>query len=99
MRYKVVKHLYRSNEKVFENFQVMKEVKKWYSKNTKWVYCREFTYASMDSYRGEIVTRDTLQAAEDYIKDMMRADDLEFGTTDVRIYECRDSKLNKILND
>lgn len=99
MRYKIVKNTWRYNDTIQESYSIMKEVKKWYSKKPKWVYCREHTYASYDSWKGEVVTRRTLKDAEDYIKRMLIADDVEEGTVDIKIYECRDSKLNKILND
>lgn len=98
MRYKIVKEKFRNNSKVHEYYCVMKEVKKWYHRKPVWKHCREFTYASYDSFNGEAVCRSTLKEAEDYIKDMMKADNENLQPEDIKIYECRDTKLDKILN-
>lgn len=97
MRYKIVKEKFRNNSKVFEYYYVMKEVKKWYHRKPVWKNCREFTYASYDTCNGECVRRITLKEAEDYIKDMMKADNENLQPEDIKIYECRDTKLDKIL--
>ena len=97
MRYKVVKKTYISNDKPVSNYYVMYEKKVWWKKETVWRYCKEFTYASYDSFSGEPVKRHTLTEAEDYIKIQMRVDNDEFAPEDIKIYECRDVKLDKIL--
>ena len=97
MRYKVVKKTYISNDKPVSNYYVMYEKKVWWKKELVWRYCKEFTYASYDSFSGEPVKRPTLTEAEDYIKIQMRVDNDEFTPEDIKIYECRDTKLDKIL--
>lgn len=97
MRYKVVKKTYISNDKPVSNYYVMYEKKVWWKKELVWRYCKEFTYASYDSFSGEAVKRHTLTEAEDYIKIQMRVDNDEFAPEDIKIYECRDTKLDKIL--
>ena len=97
MRYKVVKKTYISNDKPVSNYYVMYEKKVWWKKELVWRYCKEFTYASYDSFSGEPVKRHTLTEAEDYIKIQMRVDNDEFAPEDIKIYECRDTKLDKIL--
>lgn len=98
MRYKVVKKTFIHNDKPFERFYIMYEKKVWYKKEPVWKYCREYTYASMDSWVGDPVVRDNLSSAEDYIKLQMRIDNGDFDPEDIKIYECRDSKLDKVLN-
>lgn len=95
MRYKIVRKEDVFDEKLRERFFVMCEYKPWWSRTLRWEYCREFTYASMDTMRGEPVVRDTLSKAEQYIKSKLLEQNLT--EEDVRIYECRDSKLDKIL--
>ena len=97
MRYKVVKKTYISNDKPVSNYYVMYEKKVWWKKEPVWRYCREFTYASYDSWRGEPVKRSNLVEAEDYIKVQMKLKNGDFKDEDIKIYECRDSKLEKIL--
>jgi len=101
MRYKVVKktQISHHHKGTITNYFVMYEKKVWWKKEPVWRYCREFTYASYDSWRGEPVQRGSLVEAEDYIKIQMRIDNKEFTTEDIKIYECRDSKLNKILEN
>ena len=96
MRYKVVKKTYISNDKPVSNYYVMYEKKVWWKKEPVWRYCKEFTYASYDTFSGEPVKR-PLTEAEDYIKIQMRVDNDEFAPEDIKIYECRDTKLEKIL--
>ena len=97
MRYKVVKKTYISNDRPVSNYYVMYEKKVWWKKELIWRYCKEFTYASYDTFSGEPVKRPTLTEAEDYIKIQMRVDNDEFAPEDIKIYECRDTKLDKIL--
>jgi hypothetical protein len=97
MRYKVVKKTYISNDKPVSKYYVMYEKKVWWKKEPVWRYCREHTYTSYDSWRGEPVKRNNLVEAEDYIKIQMRIDNDEFEPEDIKIYECRDTKLDKIL--
>jgi hypothetical protein len=99
MRYKVVKktQISHHHKGTITNYFVMYEKKIWCKKEPVWRYCRERT--SYDSWRGEPVQRGSLTEAEDYIKIQMRIDNEEFTTEDIKIYECRDSKLNKILEN
>ena len=99
MRYKIVKRKYRDGATIHVSYYVMKEVKRWYHRKPVWRYCRETTYASYDSWNGEPVRRESLLEAEQYIKDMMKADDENLQPEDIKIYECRDLKLNKILEN
>jgi hypothetical protein len=96
MRYKVVKKTFIYNDKVVEYYFVQYEKKVWWKKEPVWRWCREHTYAS-DSWRGEPVSRNTLKEAEDYIKVQMKLNNGDFKDEDIKIYECRDSKLEKIL--
>jgi hypothetical protein len=97
MRYKVVKETHICDDKPVNNYYVMYEKKVWWKKEPVWRYCREHTYASYDTWRGEPVKRNNLVEAEDYIKIQMRIDNDEFEPEDIKIYECRDTKLDKIL--
>ena len=99
MRYKVVKKTYISDDKPVSNYYVMYEKKVWWKKEPVWKYCREHTYVTYDSWIGEPVKRRSLIEAEDYIKIQMRVDNDEFAPEDIKIYECRDSKLSKILEN
>lgn len=101
MRYKVVKktQISHHHKGAITNYLVMYEKKVWWKKEPVWRYCRERTYVTQDSWIGEPVQRPTLTEAEDYIKIQMRIDNKEFTTEDIKIYECRDSKLNKILEN
>jgi hypothetical protein len=69
----------------------------WWKKEPVWRWCREQTYSSYDSWRGSLVSRNTLKEAEDYIKVQMKLNNGDFKDEDIKIYECRDSKLEKIL--
>jgi hypothetical protein len=75
----------------------MYEKKVWWKKEPVWRYCREHTYVTYDSWRGEPVKRSNLVEAEDYIKIQMKLKNGDFKDEDIKIYECRDSKLEKIL--
>jgi hypothetical protein len=97
MRYKIVKETYISNDKPVNLYYVMYEKKVWWKKEPVWRYSREYTYATHDSFWGEPVKRYSLIEAEDYIKIQIRVHNNEFAPEDIKIYECRDSKLNKIL--
>ena len=97
MRFKVVKKTYISDDKPFIKYYVMYEKKVWWKKETVWRYCREHTYVTYDSWRGEPVKRSNLVEAEDYIKIQMKLKNGDFKDEDIKIYECRDSKLEKIL--
>jgi len=96
-RYKIRKHSWvSSDDKINENYYVLYEKKVWWKKEPIWKHCREYTYASYDSWGGERVTRGSIEAAEKYIKlQMIKDDGLE--PEDIKIYECRNSKLEKIL--
>lgn len=96
MRYKVVRKEVIFDEKLEERFYVMKEYKPWWSKTPRWKNCREFTYASHDTWTGEPVVRNTLKEAEKYINAQILEKNLKME--DIKIYECRDSKLDKLLN-
>lgn len=97
MRYKIVKKTYISGDKPVNSYYVMYEKKVWWKKEPVWRYCREHTYSSQDSFFGDPVKRCSLTAAEDYINIRMRIDNNEFTPEDIKIYECRDSKLKKLL--
>jgi hypothetical protein len=97
MRFKVVKKTYISDDKPFIKYYVMYEKKVWWKKEPVWRYCREHTYVTYDSWRGEPVKRSNLVEAEDYIKIQMKLKNGDFKDEDIKIYECRDSKLEKIL--
>ncbi len=97
MRFKVVKKTFIFNDKVSEYYYVQYEKRVWWKKEPVWRYCKEFTYASYDTFSGEPVKRSNLVEAEDYIKIQMRIDNDEFAPEDIKIYECRDTKLDKIL--
>lgn len=93
MRYKIVRKEFLYKEQVIDRFHVMYESKAWWRK-PKWKYCREFTYPTYDDWIGEKVVRNTLAEAESYINSQFLKEKLE--SEDVRIYETRESKLNKI---
>lgn len=97
MRFKVVKKTYISDDKPVSKYYVMCEKKVWWKKEPVWRYCREHTYVTYDSWRGEPVKRSNLVEAEDYIKVQMKLKNGDFKDEDIKIYECRDSKLEKIL--
>jgi hypothetical protein len=98
MRYKIQKSSYVQDGKVKDLYYVLYKKKVWWKKEPVWRNCREFTYASYDSWLGERVKRDTLTDAEYYIKEQILTDDIKgLGPVDIKIYECRDSKLDKIL--
>jgi len=97
MRYKIVKKTYISDDKPVIRYYVMYEKKLWWKKEPVWRYCREHTYVTYDSWIGEPVKRVTLTEAEDYIKVQMKLQNGDFKDEDIKIYECRDSKLEKIL--
>ena len=98
MRYKIQKSSYVRDGKVKDFYYVLYEKKVWWRKEPVWRNCSEFTYSSYDTWSGEWVRRDTLVEAEAYIKEQMLKNDIKgLGPVDIKIYECRDSKLNKIL--
>jgi hypothetical protein len=100
MAYKITKEPSFYNGVVRDKFGIMVERKRLFSKKTKWVYLREFTYASYDTWNGERVYRDTLKEAEDYVKLLLNISDHNLlDKVDVGVYESRDIKLNRILND
>lgn len=94
MRYKIVKHYYTGSDRVLEYFFVMYEKKVWWKKEPVWRHCKE----SNHDYSTQ-VKRGILKEAEDYILLQMKIDNGDFQPEDIKIYECRDSKLNRILND
>lgn len=97
-RYKIQSSNYVDNGKVKDVFYVLYEKKVWWKKEPVWRHCREFTYVSYDSWIGESVRRNTLADAEFYIKEQMLKNDIKgLEPVDIKIYECRDSKLDKIL--
>lgn len=96
MRYKIVKKSYIYDDKVYNSYYIMYEKKTWWSKKPVWKYCRE---EDSDSLIGNRVFRDSLQKAEEWVKLQIRKEMGEFDPEDIKIYECRDSKLNSILND
>jgi len=98
-RYKIVKKTSRNGEDINEYYNILKEVKRWYRSKPTWKYCREFTYASYDSARGERVRRGSLKTAEEYVKNMMNADNIGNTSQDIKIYECRNSKIDKLLDN
>ena len=53
MRYKIVKKSYVYNDKIHNNYYVMYETKVWWKKEPVWKNCKEFTYASYDSWIGD----------------------------------------------
>jgi len=93
-RYKIVKKTSRYSEQIREYYNIMKEVKRWYRSKPMWKYCMEYTY---DSYHR--VSRNTLKEAEKYVQNMMNADNIGNTSQDIKIYECRDSKIDKLLKD
>lgn len=97
MRYKVVKKKFVYSENVEERYFIQYEKKVWWKKSPVWRWCREKTYSSYDSWRGEPVSRNTLKEAEDYIKVQVKLQNGDFKDEDIKVYECRDSKLEKIL--
>lgn len=98
MRYKVVKREVLIDYVPTDRYYVMKEVKRWYHRKPIWKYCKEFTYASYDTWNGERVVRNTLKEAEEYIKKRMKADNHNSEPQDIKVYECRSSKIDKVLN-
>ena len=94
MRYKIVKHYHTYYDRVTEYFFVMYEKKVWWKKEPVWRHCKE----SNHDYWIQ-VKRGILKEAEDYILLQMKIDNGDFQPEDIKIYECRDSKLDKILND
>lgn len=97
MRYKIQKQSRPFGDAIRDYYYVLYEKKVWWKKEPIWKYCREHTYASYSSLNGERVYRNVVDEAEKYIKIRMIEDD-GFEPEDIKIYECRDSKLNKILN-
>ena len=97
MRYKIVKKSDIYNHQVSTHYYVMYEKKLWWRKEPIWKYCREETWASYGSWRGVPVKRESLSEAEDWIKLQMKINNGDFKDEDIKIYECRDSKLDKIL--
>ena len=94
MRYKIVKHYYTGSDRVLEYFFVMYEKKVWWKKEPVWRHCKEYNHVYSTQ-----VKRGILKEAEDYILLQMKIDNGDFQPEDIKIYECRDSKLNRILND
>ena len=73
----------------------MYEKKVWWKKEPVWRHCKEETTPVITIQ----VKRGILKEAEDYILLQMKIDNGDFQPEDIKIYECRDSKLNRILND
>jgi hypothetical protein len=98
MRYKIQKSSYVRDGNIKDIYCVLYEKKVWWKKEPVWRNCREFNYSSYGSWIGDTVKRNTLVEAEDYIKEQILKNDIEgLEPVDIKIYECRDSKLNKIL--
>lgn len=89
MRYKIVKEEVLIDYTLTDKYYIMKEVKRWYHRKPVWKYCREY---------GEIVVRNTLKEAEEYVKKRIKADNYKGEIKDIKIYECRSSKIDKVLN-
>ena len=89
MRYKIVKKTYIYNGKLNYKYDIMYEKKLWWKKTPVWRECWE---------HDRKVSKDTIQEAEEYISIQIRKNNGDFDPEDIKIYECRDSKLNKILN-
>lgn len=89
MRYKIVKKTYIYNCKLYYKYDIMYEKKLWWKKTPVWRPCWE---------HDRKVSKDTIQEAEEYISIQIRKNNGDFDPEDIKIYECRDSKLNKILN-
>ena len=96
MRYKVVKETHICDDKPVSSYYVMYEKKVWWKKEPVWRYCKKFDY-SYGTFSGGLIKKENLVEAEDYIKLQMRIDNNEFEPEDIKIYECRDTKLDKIL--
>ena len=99
MKYKIVKKYHKHNDVVSERFYVMKEHKPWWSSKPRWKHCREFTYASYDSWKGERVSRNTLEKAEEYVDNMIKSDAIPNETQDIKIIEATSIKRERKLND
>jgi hypothetical protein len=84
-KYKIVEVDYRWGEEVLTKYYVMWLGKKWYNFKDKWHYCREYTYASYDTYGGERVSRSTLEDAELYVTNMCKTLN---KPKDIKIIEC-----------
>lgn len=96
MRYKIQKQSRAFGDSIRDYYYVLYEKKVFWKREPIWKYCREHTYASYSSLNGERVYRNTVDESEKYIKIRMIEDD-GFEPEDIKIYECRDSKLEKIL--
>jgi len=95
-RYKIQKHFWVSSreqeDKIHTTYYILYEKKLWWKKEPIWKHCTEHDW-DCGSCK---VSRGTVDAAEKYIKVKMKEDE-GFEPEDIKIYECRDSKLEKIL--
>lgn len=90
-RYKIVRKEYFSGHELKERFYVMYEHKPWWSKKKVWKNCYEL-------YGGyPVVYRNTIEEAEQYIELLIKSQSL--AEEDVKIYECRGSKIDKVLDN
>lgn len=94
MRYKIVKKPWRYNHIVYDFYYIMKEVKRWYNTKPKWKHVYENTYSGLSK-----VKFNDLNKAEDYIKKMILADNINLNTEDIKIYETREKIIDKLLEN
>ncbi len=96
MKYKIVKKTKRVDSTINECYYIMKEVKSRFSKKLKWKYVKHTSNGK------HIPSRKSFQyksEAENYVKDLIEADKTITGIQDVKIYECRDSNIDKLLDE
>ncbi len=98
MRYKIQNEPYVHNNVLYDRYYVLQETKVWWKRKPIWKYVREWTYASMDDWKGCPVRFNTQQEAENFIIQKMKIDNADLSVKDIKIYECRDIKIDKILN-
>ena len=94
MRYKIINKPYRHNESVSDRFYVMKEVKRWYNKEPKWVNVTESGYSGRSN-----VAFNNLTHAENYIKDMIKSDNTDLSAKDIKVYDTREKTIDKLLEN
>ena len=97
MRYKIQKEPYVHNNKIYDRYYVLYEKKVWWKRKTVWKYCREWTYSSMDDWQGDRISFNLLKDAENFIIERMKIDNVDLSIKDIKIYECREEKLDKLL--
>jgi hypothetical protein len=86
---------------ILTEYYVLYEKKLWWKKSLVWRNCKEWKYDSFDGHTNFCnVKRSSLEDAEYYIKsEMLKRDLEEIVPIDVKIYECRDQKIDRILNE